>query len=43
MLSIDLANLYEVEPKVLIQSVKRNLERFPEILCFNLPMKNFKS
>jgi len=29
MLSTDLAALYEVEPRVLIQAVKRNIERFP--------------
>jgi len=29
MLSTDLADLYGVEPKVLVQAVKRNLDRFP--------------
>ncbi len=29
MLSPDLADLYEVRPKALVQAVKRNLERFP--------------
>jgi hypothetical protein len=29
MLSPDLARLYEVSPKVLIQAVKRNRHRFP--------------
>lgn len=30
MLDRDLADLYEVETKVLNQAVKRNIERFPE-------------
>lgn len=30
MLSRDLAVLYEVKPRVLIQAVKRNIDRFPE-------------
>ena len=29
MLSTDLAELYRVEPRVLVQAVKRNIERFP--------------
>ncbi|MEW6236437.1 MAG: ORF6N domain-containing protein [Candidatus Omnitrophota bacterium] len=36
MLSIDLAELYEVEPRILIQSVKRNDSRFPEDFMFQL-------
>lgn len=36
MLSSDLARLYGVEPRVLIQAVKRNLERFPEDFMFQL-------
>ena len=32
----DLASLYEVETKVLIQAVKRNIERFPEDFMFQL-------
>ena len=36
MLSSDLARLYEVPPKVLIQAVKRNIERFPEDFMFVL-------
>jgi phage regulator Rha-like protein len=36
MLSTDLAELYEVEPKVLMQSVKRNIERFPSDFMFQL-------
>jgi hypothetical protein len=36
MLSLHLAGLYEVEPRVLIQAVKRNIERFPEDFMFQL-------
>ncbi len=32
MLSTDLAPLYDVEPKALMQAVRRNLEGFPEDL-----------
>jgi hypothetical protein len=36
MLSYHLAELYEVETKVLNQAVKRNIERFPEDFMFQL-------
>jgi hypothetical protein len=36
MLSPDLAYLYGVEPRTLIQGVKRNAERFPEDFMFQL-------
>lgn len=36
LLSGDLARLYGVEPKVLMQSVKRNHERFPDDFMFQL-------
>ena len=36
MLSHDLAELYGVESKVLMQAVKRNLERFPGDFMFQL-------
>ncbi len=36
MLDSDLAELYEVETKVLIQAVKRNSERFPQDFMFQL-------
>jgi hypothetical protein len=36
MLDSDLAELYGVETKVLIQAVKRNLARFPEDFMFQL-------
>jgi hypothetical protein len=29
MLSMHLAELYDVEPRVLVQAIKRNAERFP--------------
>ena len=34
ILERDLAELYEVETRVLKQSVRRNIERFPMPLCF---------
>ncbi len=36
MLSTDLAELYGVEPRALVQSVKRNLDRFPADFMFQL-------
>ncbi len=36
ILSSDIAVLYGVEPKVLMQAVKRNIERFPEDFMFQL-------
>jgi hypothetical protein len=36
LLSPDLAQLYEVEPRILIQAVKRNLDRFPGDFMFQL-------
>lgn len=36
MLDSDLAELYGVETRVLVQAVKRNLERFPEDFMFHL-------
>jgi hypothetical protein len=41
MLSTHLAELYEVEPRVLIQAVKRNIERFPEDFMFQLTAEEF--
>ncbi len=41
MLSSDLAELYGVEPKVLIQAVKRNIEQFPEDFMFQLSNQEF--
>ena len=36
MLDRDLAQLYDVETRVLNQAVKRNIERFPEVFRFQL-------
>ena len=36
MLDADLADLYEVQTRVLVQAVKRNLARFPEDFMFQL-------
>ena len=41
MLSMDLAELYEVAPKVLIQSVKRHIDRFPADFMFQLTNQEF--
>jgi len=39
MLSGDLAALYRVEPKALIQAVKRNIGRFPGDFMFKMTLK----
>ncbi len=39
MFDKDLAGLYEVETKVLLQSVKRNISRFPEDFAFQINKK----
>ena len=41
MLSTDLAALYEVEPKVLMQAVRRNIDRFPLDFAFQLSAREF--
>jgi len=41
MLSTHLAELYGVEPRTLIQTVKRNKDRFPEDFMFQLNNKEF--
>ena len=41
MLDTDLAALYGVETKVLVQAVKRNLERFPADFMFQLSTEEF--
>lgn len=41
MLDRDLAELYEVETRVLNQAVNRNLERFPNIFMFQLTQQEF--
>ena len=42
MLDSDLAELYNVETRVLNQSAKRNSDRFPEDFMFQLSMKEFE-
>jgi len=42
MLDADLAELYDVETKVLIQAVKRNIDRFPADFMFQLSSDEFK-
>ena len=41
MLDRNLAKLYKTETRVLIQKLKRNIERFPEEFCFQLNQKEF--
>ena len=41
MLSTHLAELYQVEPRVMIQAVKRNIERFPNDFMFQLTEEEF--
>ena len=41
MLDANLATLYGVETKVLIQAVKRNIDRFPEDFMFQLTKDEF--
>ena len=43
MLDRDLAQLYNVETRVLNQSIKRNLNRFPKDFMFQLSEKEFKN
>ena len=43
MLDSDLAVLYGVETKVLIQAVKRNINRFPDDFMFQLTKEEFES
>ena len=43
MLDSDLAELYGVETKVLLQSVKRNIDSFPDDFMFRLSKYEFKN
>jgi hypothetical protein len=43
MLSSDLAELYGVEPRALVQAVKRNIERFPDDFMFQLNDAEFEN
>ncbi len=42
MLSTDLADLYGVEVRALVQAVKRNIERFPEDFMFQLDKQEYE-
>jgi hypothetical protein len=43
MLSTDLAELYQVEPRVLVQAVKRNITRFPQDFMFQLTEEEYSN
>ena len=43
LLSPHLAELYDVEPRVLVQAVKRNIDRFPEDFMFQLSDDEFEN
>jgi hypothetical protein len=43
MLDADLAELYQVETRALIQAVKRNLDRFPEDFMFQLNQEELEN
>lgn len=43
MLDFDLAELYEVETRVLKQAVRRNIDRFPEDFLFELTKEEYDS
>ena len=43
MLDFDLAELYQVETRVLKQTVRRNLDRFPEDFMFELSEQEHNS
>ena len=42
ILSSDVAKLYLVDTKVLNQTIKRNLNRFPDTFCFQLTKDEFE-
>ncbi|PCI11185.1 MAG: DNA-binding protein [Flavobacteriaceae bacterium] len=43
MLDFDLAELYQVETRILKQAVRRNLKRFPSDFMFELSKEEFKN
>lgn len=43
MLDFDLANLYEIETRVLNQAVKRNIKRFPNDFMFQLTIEEWEN
>ena len=42
MLDVDLAALYDVSTKVLIQAVQRNIQRFPQDFMFQLTQQELR-
>ena len=42
MLDSELADLYGVETRILLQSIRRNIERFPSDFMFQLSPEEFK-
>lgn len=42
LLDVDLAELYGVQTKHLVQAVKRNINRFPDDFMFQLSKKEFE-
>ena len=42
MLDFDLAEIYQVETRVLNQAVKRNIRRFPDDFMFQLTKKEWE-
>ncbi len=42
ILDSDIADLYGIETRILVQAVKRNLDRFPEDFMFQLSTEEFK-
>jgi hypothetical protein len=43
MLSTELANLYHVESRALVQAIKRNLNRFPDDFTFQLTAEEWEN
>jgi hypothetical protein len=43
MIDADLASLYDVETRTLVQAVKRNLDRFPEDFMFQLTAEELEN
>ena len=43
MLSTDLAGLYQIAPRALVQAVKRNAQRFPRDFMFQLSRDEFQN
>ena len=43
MLDSDLATLYGVDTRVLVQAVKRNIDRFPDDFMFHLTAVEFQA